>query len=272
MPKVKVNDIGIYYEIHGKGFPLIMIHGFVANIDWWEPNGIKELSKKFKLILFDNRGTGRTDKPESEYSMRMMAEDTVGLLNALKIEKAHIFGHSMGGSIAQAIACYYPEKIEKLILCSTACGASKMIMPSQEVWRAIFFNKPEELSPEKITKEIIPNILSKEFIRNNPDTIKYFIQQMLKDKPFIIPHYSYERQREAIIKFDICRKIKRITIPTLVIHSKDDILIPPGNSDILAKRIPNSKKIIFNTGGHEFFWEIPDQFINTVIEFLDSQG
>jgi 3-oxoadipate enol-lactonase len=270
LPIIKVNDININYEIQGEGFPLIMIHGFVANIDWWDLDAIKELSKKFKVILFDNRGSGWTDKPESEYSIKMMAEDTVGLLDALQIPKAHVLGHSMGGSIAEAIAIYYPEKIEKMILSSTYCGASNMVMPSSEVSKAIFFNKPEELTPERIAKEIIPNILSQEFIQEHPDRVKYFIQQMLKDRPFIIPHHSYRRQREAAFKFDCCRKIKRIAISTLVIHCKDDILVPPENSDILVKRIPNAKKHLFDTGGHEPYWENPKEYAQSVIQFLES--
>ena len=82
MPKVKVNDIEIYYEIHGDGFPLVMIMGLSANIDWWELPLIEELSKQFKVIIFDNRGAGRTDKPAMDFSIKMFADDTVGLMNA----------------------------------------------------------------------------------------------------------------------------------------------------------------------------------------------
>ena len=84
MPKVKVNGIQIYYEVHGKGFPLIMIMGWTGNIDWWDPRLIQELSKKYKLVTFDNRGAGRTDISDMKYTIKLFADDTAGLMDALE--------------------------------------------------------------------------------------------------------------------------------------------------------------------------------------------
>lgn len=86
MPKVKVNDINMYYEIHGDGFPIIMIMGLGANADWWTPELLEGISRYFKLIIFDNRGAGRTDKPEMDYSIKMFADDTISLMNVLNID------------------------------------------------------------------------------------------------------------------------------------------------------------------------------------------
>ncbi|MEM3703331.1 MAG: alpha/beta hydrolase, partial [Candidatus Bathyarchaeia archaeon] len=122
MPKIKVNDVNLYYEIRGQGFPFVMITGLGGNIDYWDIRLLDELSKRFKLVLFDNRGSGRSDVSDRQYTIKLLAEDTVGLMNALGIPKAHIFGLSMGGMIAQELALNFPEKVEKLILCSTFCG------------------------------------------------------------------------------------------------------------------------------------------------------
>ena len=119
MPKVKVNDIQIYYEVKGDGFPVVMINGLSDNLDCWDPRLIEALSKKFKLVLFDNRDAGRTDVSEREYTMKLFADDTVCLMNALGISKAHVLGISMGGMIAQELVLNYPEKVAKLVLCST---------------------------------------------------------------------------------------------------------------------------------------------------------
>ncbi|MCC6056186.1 MAG: alpha/beta hydrolase, partial [Desulfurococcaceae archaeon] len=108
MPKVRVGDIHIYYEILGQGEPLVMIMGRTGNLDWWDPRMISELKKYFTLILFDNRGTGRSEKGEKPFSIKLFADDTVGLMDALGIAKANILGISLGGAIAIEIALSYP--------------------------------------------------------------------------------------------------------------------------------------------------------------------
>ena len=119
MPKVKVNGINMHYEVHGDGFPIVMITGVSFCLKIWDNVLIDSLSKQFKVILFDNRGAGQTDIPEGEYTIKMMADDTTGLMDALNIERAHILGFSMGGMIAQEVALNYPQKVEKLILWGT---------------------------------------------------------------------------------------------------------------------------------------------------------
>jgi len=103
MPKVKVGDIEIYCEIKGEGFPLVMIQGLSSSLEWWDPRLIEALSKMFKLVLFDNRGAGRTDVSDRKYSVKLLAEDTAGLMDALGISEANILGISMGGMIAQEL-------------------------------------------------------------------------------------------------------------------------------------------------------------------------
>ena len=97
MPKVKVKDINIYYEVLGRGFPLIMIMGLSANVDWWNPRMIHELLKKYQLVIFDNRGAGRTDVSNRGYTIKSFAEDTAGLMGALGISRAHILGFQWVG-------------------------------------------------------------------------------------------------------------------------------------------------------------------------------
>ena len=133
MPKTKSNDINIYYEVHGKGFPLVMIMGLGGNVFQWDPTLIREMSKRYKTVIFDNRGAGRTDAPKIDYSPKMFADDTVRLMDELKMQKAHILGLSMGGGIAQEIALSYPQRLEKLILCCTSCGESRYIPQPPEL-------------------------------------------------------------------------------------------------------------------------------------------
>jgi pimeloyl-ACP methyl ester carboxylesterase len=159
MPKVKVNDIQIYYEVKGKGYPLVMIVGCGANLEAWDPRLIEGLSKHFKLVLFDNRGAGRTDLSKGEYTIRLFADDTAGLMDALGISRAHVLGISMGGMIAQELAINYPEKVSKLILCSTC----SQFRPSQELSRAV-----EAMISQSSMEELTELVLSFPFTSEYP--------------------------------------------------------------------------------------------------------
>lgn len=128
MSKAKINDINIYYDVHGDGFPLVMVMGFLGNAGCWDPRMLPDLSARFKVIVFDNRGAGRTDVSDKEFSIKLLAEDTVGLMDVLNVPKAHVLGTSMGGMIAQELALNYPERVEKLILSSTFCGGPHSLL------------------------------------------------------------------------------------------------------------------------------------------------
>jgi len=248
LPKVKINDINMYYEIHGEGFPLVMILGAVQNIFWWHHNLINKLSEKFKVTLFDNRGAGRTDKPRIDHTIKMFTNDTVGLMDALKIEKAHIFGHSMGGQIAQELVLNYPEKVGKLILCATTCGGPKEVRDeiANKTMRLLIRHYKQYKIFELVntTMEIV---LTEEFIQNNPEAVKETYQKIVKNPT---PIHAYRRLLKASMGFNSYRRLKNIDTPTLILHGKKDILIPSQNADILADRIPGSKKIIFEDSNH----------------------
>ena len=254
----------IYYEIHGEGFPCILIMGLAADVNWWTQDVIDAYSQNFKTIIFDNRGAGRTDKPEMDYSVKMFADDTIGLMDVLNIKKAHISGASMGGMIAQIIAINYPERVEKLILCCTHCGGSKAVPPSDEVLQMMM--KPDkELTPEEMLNQIIPLCFTENFIKSNPDFIESYKQQMLKTP---MPIDSYERQLKAVMNFRTGVKLKKISAPTLIVHGKEDILVPPENAEILLNRIPNAKRIMIDDAAHLLFQPDPEKLIKAVTEFL----
>ncbi|MGQ9459741.1 MAG: alpha/beta fold hydrolase [Candidatus Bathyarchaeaceae archaeon] len=263
MPKVKVNDIQIYYEMYGEGFPLVMIMGLGANIDWWDPRLIQELSKKFKLVMFDNRGSGRTDISDRQYSIKLFAEDTAGLMDALRISRAHILGISMGGMTAQELVLNYPEKVEKLVLCSTNCGGAKSVLASQEILEILTADR-SALSPEEIVRATIPLLFTEDFIKENPDFVELSIQQMLRAP---ISNEGFMRQLNAIMEFDTYERLPQIKVPTLVLHGKRDILVPPENGAILAKAIPNAKLVYFENSAHGLIEEM-EKVISVLLDFV----
>ena len=129
MSQVLVNGVKLYYEIHGTGEPLLLIEGLgYASWSWFRQ--IEVLSDSYGVVCFDNRGVGKSDKPDIPYSIELMADDVARLLESLSIEKAHILGVSMGGYIAQKLAINYPQKVKSLVLGCTSFGGSQSIPPA----------------------------------------------------------------------------------------------------------------------------------------------
>jgi len=263
MPKVKVDDIQIYYEVHGRGFPLIMIMGLGGNADWWDPRLIQALSKKFKLIIFDNRGAGRTDISEREYTIKIFAEDTAGMMDALGISKVHVSGISMGGMIAQELVLNHPKKVEKLILCSTHCGGAKSFPASREVLEMLAADR-STVSQEEIARATIPLLFTEDFIQKNLDFIELSIRRILKAP---ISNVAFTRQLNAITEFDTYERLSQIKVPTLILHGEHDILIPPENGAILAKAVPHAKLVYFSNAAHALIEEM-DKLIEPSLNFL----
>lgn len=264
MPKIKVNDIQVYYEVQGDGFPLVMIMGISGNVDWWDPRMIQELSKNYKIVMFDSRGTGRTDVSSREYSIKLFADDTAGLMDVLGISRAHVFGVSMGGAIAQELALNYTEKVEKLILCSTSCGGTKSVPASEEVLE-MFGADRSGLSPEEISRRGISLLFTKDFIQKNPNYIESFIQRVLKAP---ISNESFMRRLKAVREFDTYDRLPQIKAPTLILHGKLDILVPPENGLILAEAIPNAKLVYFEKSAHALIYEELERIVRILLNFL----
>ena len=265
MPKVKVNDIQMFYEVHGGGFPLMMIMGFTGNTSWWDPRWIETLSEKFKIIAFDNRGAGRTDISDREYSIKLFADDTAGLMDALGVPRANVLGLSMGGMIAQELVLNYPEKVKKVILCSTHCGGARSVQASDEVMEMLTADVSAlALSAEEVARMTIPLLFTEEFIKNNADLKELMVRQILKAP---ISNEAFMRQMSAIMQFDTYDRLSQIKTPTLILRGKQDILIPPENGSILEKAIPGARLVSFENSAHGLIEET-EAVLGTILEFL----
>jgi pimeloyl-ACP methyl ester carboxylesterase len=253
----------MYYEVKGEGFPVVMIMGLGGTLDWWDPRLIEELSKNFKTVTFDNRGAGRTDLSNKEYTIKLFADDTAGLMDALKIPRAHVCGASMGGMIAQELAINYPEKVERLVLYSTNCGRTRSISASQETLNSLF-RAGSVSSVEERARMFLPLGYTEDFINHNAELVELMIRQTLKAPT---SPEAFQRQGRAIMSFDAYDRLARIKAPTLVLCGKKDILIPPENGPILAKAIPKAKLVYLEKSAHMLTEEMGEA-IHTVTEFL----
>ena len=263
MPSIKVNDINMEYEIHGEGFPLVMIMGLGGSLEWWGAPLIEELSKHYKTVIFDNRGVGKTDKPEITYTIKMFADDTIGLMNALKIERAHVLGISMGGMIAQELVLDYPERVEKLVLCSTAASMGRILRFLARIM--IWVIKGKMKTPEKTRDMFIPQLFTKEFIKENWDKIEEAKQTIFKS---IATYDEFKRQLKATTKFDSRKRLKNIDKPVLIMHGKKDSMITYKASLKIAQLIPYPKLALFDNSAHAIFTQEPEKVITTLLEFL----
>ncbi|MBM4278617.1 MAG: alpha/beta fold hydrolase [Deltaproteobacteria bacterium] len=264
MPVQKVNGIDIYYEIHGEGELLVLIMGLRRNVEWWYSQ-IPELSKHFKILFFDNRGAGRTDKPAMDYSIRLFADDTAGLMEALDIKKAHILGVSMGGYIAQELTINYPERVRSLILGCTSAGGKRAVLMTPE--RLTKFTANEGLSPEQILKKDMDIYFSDKFVQENPEKIKEFIEISLR---YYQPPDAFMRQFNACLNHDTVNRLNQVTVSTLIASGDDDPLVPPENSRILKELIPHAELVFFPGKRHCFFLETAERFNQVVVDFFKS--
>ena len=263
MPAARVHDIQMNYEVNGEGFPLVMIMGLGGSLDWWEPGMIQVLSRNFKTITFDNRGAGRTEVSDKEYTIKLFADDTAGLMDALGIPRAHVLGISMGGMIAQELALNYPEKVEKLVLCSTECGGERTVPPSEGTLN-LLMRSGGAPSAEEAAKMVVPLCFTDEFVVRNPGIIGSFLERVLR-----APTSSevFLRQTGAIMSFSTFDRLPGIKAPTLVLAGKRDILIPAENGSILAKAIPGARLVILENSAHALT-EDAEEATKAIAEFL----
>jgi len=261
MPKLEANGIQLYYEVHGDGEPLLLIAG-AGYGSWMWFKQIPELSRHFKVITFDNRGTGGSDKPDVEYSIQMLAQDTIGLLDALNLQKAYVLGISLGGFIAQELALSYPQRVAKLILCSTSFGGPNMVLPSSEVLQFMIHGAG---GPEENFRRGLELAFSAAYLQKNPKEIEYICAHLQTNPQ---PRYAYLRQLMAPACFNAEGRLGQIKSPTLVMAGAEDKAVPAENSRRLAAKIKAAKLIIFERAGHLFCIERAQEANKAIIEFL----
>jgi len=266
MPTTTINGNIMYYEVHGKGEPLVLIQGFTGGASAWGMQ-VHAFKKHYQVIIFDNRGVGRSGRSKEPYTMKTMAADVTGLLDHLGINKAHILGLSMGGMVAQETAISYPLRVGKLILCSTF--ALRDLPASYELQQAAGVPQPrpnidiQDMDLDSLMTYLISTAYNVPFYR------ALFLLLMKMNKKSIDSKGIFDQAR-ALSTHSTLDRLHLIQSPTLVMTGTGDRLVSPLHSDILASRIPGAKLVKVPGGSHAFFFEMSGTFNKEVLSFLTA--
>jgi pimeloyl-ACP methyl ester carboxylesterase len=221
------------------------------------------VSAHYRTILFDNRGVGKSDVLQGAYSIAQMAADAAAVLDTAGITKAHVFGMSMGGMIAQEFALNYPERVNRLVLGCTACGGRNAIPASQTVLDVVMARA--RMTPEAGAEAMVPYI----YDRSTPCER---IEEDLAIRRRTYPEEAgYMGQVQAIFAWTSFDRLGSIGVPALIIHGDTDQLVPAENARILAQAIVASRLVILSHASHLFVTDQPEASHREVLAFLSGE-
>jgi pimeloyl-ACP methyl ester carboxylesterase len=252
----------MYYVEAGTGSPLLLIMGFGGDHTAWAFQ-MATLAGRHRVIAFDNRGVGQTDSPDHPYTTRMMAADSLGLMDALGIDRAHVIGVSMGGMIAQELALKSPDRVRSLHLGCTFARPDPYMLALNAAWRDMRIG----LGREATLRTLGLWLFAPSTYAERPELVEALLQNALTN-----PHpqsvTGFLRQGEAVAAHDTCDRLSAIRCPTLVSVAEDDILVPPRFSREIAVRIRGAELRVIPTAGHGYFLEQPDAFNALSLDFI----
>jgi len=266
MARARVKEIEIAYRIDGLGEPLLLIGGFTMVKESWELQ-VAALAKHFRVVSFDNRGVGETTVPSQPFTVAEMAADTVGLMDCLGIDSAHVFGVSMGGLIAQVLALDYPHRVEKVVLGCTTHGGRHAVQPQREVMELLGKAADPSIPVEEAVRMRLPTVFSERFIREEPERLEELVRSLVQYYP--TPEGA-AGQMGALSVFNVKRRLGEIRCPVLVITGAEDRMMPAENSRLLAEGIEGAELYMVEEAGHNFFVEKPDEVNRVLIDFLSK--
>lgn len=263
MPYAAANGIRLYYEVAGDGLPVALIGGLGSDGHFWYKQ-TPALARHFRVITFDNRGAGQSEAPDAPYTLRMMADDLAGLLDALHVPVAHIVGASLGGFIAQEFALAHPDRVDRLVLCCTSFGGPRAVPIPAETLQA-FLNRTGD--PERDLRAAFAHQLMSEYAQTHARELDDYIAWRVAHPQAL---EAYHRQLAAAGAHDTEARLAGLRCPVLVLHGARDNVIPAGNADLLAAQISGAGVHVFPDAGHYFLWERADEANRLIIDFLTA--
>jgi 3-oxoadipate enol-lactonase len=244
----------LYHELHGpqSGPPLVLLEGMGGDIPGWRRN-IAHLAARYRVLAYDFRGNGRSDKPDEPVTMGTFAEDTVGLLDHLGFGSAHLYGQSFGGMVGLELALTRTDRVRSLVLAATNAGSRRASrpgsggnVPKDKPYLALYSSGFAERHPEHVEEDILVG-------SQNPQ-----------------PPYAGRRQWEAMQDWDVWDRLAEVACPVLVLHGTEDHLVSVENARRLAAAIPDSRLVLLQGAGHVYHSEQAEASDAAVLDFLDE--
>jgi pimeloyl-ACP methyl ester carboxylesterase len=252
----------LYYERRGAGEPLLLIQGLGGNgLHWGEPF-LSELERDFELVILDNRGAGRSAPlGGADLTTASLAADALALLDSLELERAHVFGISMGGMVAQELALAEPERVRSLTLGCTSCGGTQSRATDQEVVRRLTAAVLSR-DHDRMLRTAFELVVSEAYAAE-PANYAAFVEAARQHPPDIPLLMA---QQAAVVAHDAYARLRGLRAPTLVVHGTADQLLAAVNGDLVASLIPGARLELLDGVGHLFFWEQPQRAAQLVHE------
>ncbi len=259
MPRASVEEsLELYYEVHGQGNPVIFINGLTSSVESWS-HQIAAFRSRYRVLVYDCRGQGRSDKPARGYTGQHHTSDLLALTSHLNFGKAHIIGHSFGGYIALNYAIEYPEKVRSVVISDTAGEAYPLIEKILRSWV-----DAQECGGLDLRFDIsLPWLYAESFIGNNPKKIRLFREAFRKNDLNAVKGLTLES-----LENDATPRLKEIKAPTLLVLGEEDILTPYRYTRKLMEQIPHARFSLIKGCGHVPPIEKHREFNQIVLDFL----
>lgn len=263
MPHAQVNGLRLYYEVAGSGPPVVLIAGLGADAHFWYKQR-PALSRRFQVLTFDNRDSSRSDRVETPYTLRMMADDVHGLLDVLGLAEVSVVGASLGGFVAQEFALAYPHRVRRLVLCCTSFGGPDALpIPAETL--ALLMNRSGD--PERDLRAFLPIQFGTDYLdRHAAEVDDYVAWRVAHAQPLS----AYQRQLTAAAGHNSAERLGELRMPVLILHGARDRVVPAGNAQLMAAKIPGARVHVFPDAGHLFLWEFADEANRRIVEFLSQ--
>jgi 3-oxoadipate enol-lactonase len=266
VPPARNGTVSLHYEDTGVGAPVLLVMGLGMNATgWWRTVPVLAAAG-LRVLTFDNRGVGRSDRPPGPYTTSVMADDAIAVLDATAVPRAHVYGISLGGMIAQEIALRHPDRITRLVLGATTPGGVGAIPADAETLE--FFQRRGHMPAEEAIWASVPYNYSRRTRAQHGDRIVQDIRRRLR---YPIEPEPYAAQLAAALGHDAYDRLARIRARTLVVHGQEDAMVPPANGRRLANLIPDARLLELPRAAHLFPTDEPsaDQEIAAFLASTD---
>lgn len=263
MPYAKVAHNGeIHYEVHGAGAPVLLVAGIGGSSGYWKPQ-VEAFASSFQLVLHDHRGTGKSSKDRLRYSVELMTDDMIGVMDSLGIGSAHIVGHSTGAAMAQDMAMRYPDRIRSAVMYAGWARRDPYFQRCFDVRKQVL----RDSGPLAYVRTTPLFLMSPWYVSQNIDKLEAEEPAAAAAFP---PIEVMESRIDAICAYGPGEALSKVKCPTLIACARDDHLTPAFYSEEIAKLIPHAHLHFFETGGHAISQTLPDEFNRCVISYLQE--